>query len=307
MLIDIKSSRGYANPDYAQSLAEFGEPVHLPRSGGNLLKRRIPGTSCFDAMGCYPMFFCEDWAGLNEDLGKLPGDIVSVSIVADPFGAYSRQLLEECFDIVNPFKSHYVVDLERGAGEIGTEHHRKAARRALRKVRVEVCKDPAGFVDGWFRLYGNLVQRYGIHGIRAFSRTAFSRQLSMAEIIVHQAFLGDEIVGAQLFFVQDGVAHCHLGAVSEAGYKAGAFYALDFFSFEYFVESARKLDLGGGVGLSSSSGDGLSHYKSGWASETRPVYFCGRIINPDRYAALAPLQGKDKIEYFPAYRIGEFG
>lgn len=305
MPIDIKPSRGYASPDYAQSLAEFGEPIHLPRSGGNLLKRQIPGTSYFDAMGCYPMFFCEDWSGLAEDLAELSDDIVSVSIVADPFGSYSRDLLEECFDVVNPFKLHYIVDLERDAGEIGTEHHRKAARRAFRKIRVEACKDPAGFIDGWFRLHGNLVQRYGIHGIRAFSRNAFSRQLGMPEIIVHQAFLGDEIVGAQLFFVQDGVVHCHLGAVNEKGYATGAFYALDFFSLEYFAESARTLDLGGGSGLSISSDDGLIRYKSGWSSETRPVYFCGHIANPEQYASLISAR-KPETTYFPAYRCGEF-
>ena len=252
------------------------------------------------------MFFCEDWASLDEDLCELPDDIVSVSMVADPFGAYSRELLEECFDVVNPFKVHYIVDLERDAGEIGTAHHRKAARRALRKIRVEACKDPAGFIDAWSRLYGNLVERYGIHGIRAFSRNAFVRQLGLPEIVVHQAFLGDEIVGAQLFFVQDGVAHCHLGAVSDRGYKTGSFYSLDFFSFEYFAESARLLDLGGGVGLSSSSSDGLSRYKSGWTSEIRPVYFCGRITNPVKYVDLAPQQGRENTGYFPAYRDGEF-
>jgi len=257
-------------------------------------------------MGCYPIFFCEDWSGLAEDLAELTDDIVSVSIVADPFGSYTRELLEESFDVVNPFKRHYIVDLECDVGEIGTRRHRKAARRALRKIKVGVCKDPAGFVDGWFQLYSMLVQRYDVRGIQAFSRSSFSMLLGMPEIIVHQAFMGNEIVGAQLFFVQDDVVHCHLGAVNERGYANGAFYALDFFAFEYFAESVRKLDLGGGVGLSVDPGDGLSRYKNGWSSGTRPAYFCGHIANPGQYAELVS-GGDAETAYFPAYRCGEFG
>lgn len=306
MLLSGKGSVGYASRAYIDSLSEFGEVVALPRCGGHLLMRPIPESGEYDAMGGYPLFFCEEWAGLAEDLAGLSDEIVSVSMVADPFGSYTRELLGECFDVVRLFKQHHIVDLQCDTGGIGTEHHRKAARRALRKIRVEICMDPAGFADGWSRLYENLVQRYGIRGIRAFSRDAFCRQLDMPEIVVHQAFLGDEIVGAQLFFVQDGVVHCHLGAVSDKGYKAGAFYAMDFFSFGYFAGSARKLDMGGGAGIAMDPNDGLSRYKAGWASETQPVYFCGRILNPEKYASLVPA-GKVDSPYFPAYRCGEFG
>ncbi len=252
------------------------------------------------------MFFCEDWSRLAADLADLPDDIVSVSLVADPFGAYTLDMLEVCFDVVNPFKCHYIVDLQGNPEAIGSDHHRKSARRALRKIQVEVCRDPSGFADAWITLYHKLVTRYDISGIRAFSRNAFIRQLSMPEIVVHQAFLDSELVGAQLFYIQDGIAHCHLGAVSDKGYSAGAFYAMDYFSFEYFSGKARKLDLGGGAGLDANADDGLSRYKSGWSSETRTIYFCGRVTNQDRYAALARSRKGDQASYFPAYRCGEF-
>ena len=42
---------GYLHPGYARSLAEFGTPRELERSGGWLLERAIPGSSYFDAMG----------------------------------------------------------------------------------------------------------------------------------------------------------------------------------------------------------------------------------------------------------------
>lgn len=307
MHIDRTTGSGYAGRAYADSLAEFGEPIHLARSGGCLLKRRISGEQDVDAMGCYPLFFCDDWSGLAADLDDLSEEIVSVALVADPFGTYTTELFAESFDVVNPFKCHYIVDLQGNVDEIGSDHHRKAARKALRKVRVEVCRDPAGFADDWIRMYQNLVTRYGIMGIRAFSRNAFVKQLNMPEIVVHQAFLDSELVGAQLFYVQDGVVHCHLGAVNDKGYSAGAFYAMDYFSFDYFSDKATKLDLGGGSGLEATAEDGLSRYKAGWSSETRNVYFCGRIINKERYAALARARNSEESSYFPAYRSGEFG
>ena len=50
----MKDLIGYAHPDYPLSLKESGEPYELPRCGGWILIRPIPGTIYEDAMGCYP-------------------------------------------------------------------------------------------------------------------------------------------------------------------------------------------------------------------------------------------------------------
>ncbi len=300
-------TQAYGSRAYAESLAEFGVPLYLEHCGGSLLKRAIPGTSDFDAMGCYPLFFCRDWSLLSKDLAALDDDLVSVSLVADPFGPHSEQCLKDCFDVVNPFKSHYIVDLECPLEKIGSRHHRKMAKKASKEIQVEVWEDSASFTEQWCALYQTLVLRHGMSGIRAFSREAFARQLNIPGIVVHVALCEGEIVGAQLFFIQDDVAHCHLGAVNDQGYKSGAFYALDHFSFAYFSGKARTLDLGGGAGLSATGQDGLSQYKNGWSTETLPVYFCGKIIQPDAYKALALPYEQKSSDYFPAYRAGEFG
>jgi hypothetical protein len=65
---------GYMHPGHAESLAEFGTPRGLPCSGGWLLERAIPGFGSHDAMGCYPLFACRDWAALPTDLKNLEGD-----------------------------------------------------------------------------------------------------------------------------------------------------------------------------------------------------------------------------------------
>ncbi len=59
---------GYLNQAYAHSLSEFGNPRLLPQSQGSILEREILESSYRDAMGCYPLFACKDWAHLSEDI-----------------------------------------------------------------------------------------------------------------------------------------------------------------------------------------------------------------------------------------------
>lgn len=96
---------GYAHPEYALSLREFGDPRELPRSGGWILVRPIPGTPYKDAMGCYPFFLCRDWKKLHEDIQDVGSDLVSLSLVVDPFSGVEPAYLEQYFDLVEPFKN----------------------------------------------------------------------------------------------------------------------------------------------------------------------------------------------------------
>jgi hypothetical protein len=299
---------GYLHPGYAESLSEFGAPRELPRCGGWILERQIPGVSDYDAMGCYPLFVCQDWSQLYADLEEIGEKLVSLALVADPFGDYDAAYLYRCFrDVVIPFKKHYIVDLQRPLNEIGGKRHRKHARRAFRTVQVQVCEDPTQFVETWLRLYAQLIERHHIEGIRAFSKTAFVKQLSIPGTIVLQAVHEGAIVGAQLYFMQGDAVHCHLGASSQVGYEVGATYALDWYSIEYFADKARWLDLGGGAGIASDGMDGLSQYKQGWSTETRTTFFCGRIFNHAKFSEIVEAKHVSATDYFPAYRKGEFG
>ena len=79
---------GYLSQQYAASLGGLGTPRLLPHCLGYILERPIPGSMHRDAMGCYPLFCCETWTGVAADLESLVGELVSVSLVADPFGDY---------------------------------------------------------------------------------------------------------------------------------------------------------------------------------------------------------------------------
>jgi len=297
---------GYMHPGYAGSLVEFGRPRELPHSGGWLLERVINGSETHDAMGCYPLFACRDWAALPLDLDELEGEIVSVALVADPFGNYDRPLLDQCFDTVFVFKEHFVADLSEPAETFVSKHNRKYALKALREVNVQVCQEPLKLLDEWVSLYRTLTERHSIRGIRAFSREAFAKQLAVPGMVALLAERHGTVVAMNLFYVQGETAYDHLTASSPEGYQLRASYVLKWCAIQHFMGKTRWIDWGGGAGVGPDGSDGLALFKSGWAQKTRPVYFCGRILDKVRYREIVNARKLQHSCYFPAYRDGEF-
>lgn len=256
-------------------------------------------------MGCYPLFACRDWSRLQEDLEALPGELVSVAMVTDPFGDYDEDLLCCCFpDVMKPFKAHFVAELTKPIDSIASKHHRYYARKALHDVTIEVHKNPVAFVDEWTDLYSTLIERHHLKGIKAFSREAFIHQLSLPGTVLLRAIADNETIGAHIWYVQDVVAYSHLAACNERGYEKMASYALYWRALEYFSGQVRWLDIGAGAGTTVLP-SGLDQFKSGWSTGTRPAYFCGRIYDQDRYAEIARARNTLNSSYFPAYRQGE--
>ena len=298
---------GYMHPSYAESLCEFGIPRKLPHSGGSILIRHIPGFTDVDAMGCYPLFFCQDWCQLHSDLQNVDGELVSLAIVTDPFGKFDKRYLGDSFDSVIPFKEHFIVDLQLSTSDLVSAHHRYYARKAVKCLQVEECPEPIKCIDEWVALYTNLMSRHGLSGIKTFSRDAFARQLEIPGTVMFRVLHQHVTVAAQIWFVQGEVGYSHLTALSEAGYALRASYALYWFAMEYFLGKVRWLDLGAGAGTNNNANDGLSEFKRGWSSGTRTTYFCGRIFNRERYAEITKATYSTDTNYFPAYRKGEFG
>lgn len=295
---------GYAHPGYAVSFGASGAPCQLKRCEGWIIERAIPDTELRDAMGCYPIFACRDWARLEDDLAELSGRLVSLSLVADPFGNFDESLLRRCFDIVRHYKDHFVTDLEQPLDGLLPRRHRRNVAHARETIRVEVCERPMDHLDEWVALYAKLIQRHGITGIRAFSREAFEHQLAVPGLVMLRASAEEELVGMHLWYVQGDVAYGHLGATNDLGYELMASYGLYSSAVELLRERVRWLELGAGAGLVESD-DGLSAFKRGWATGTRPAYLCGRVFQPEAYERLNDEQ-VDAAGYFPAYRAGEF-
>jgi hypothetical protein len=301
---DESSGTGYAHPAYARALSEFGEPIRLAESAGWLLRRAIHSTHSYDAMGSYPLFSCRDWSSLAADFGALRDDLVSVAMVPDPFGEYDVQLLRSCFDRVVDFKSHFIIDFE-GPERNVSKHHRYYARKALRDVQIDICANPEEFLQDWIILYNCLIERHNMKGIKAFSPRSFARQLQVPGLVIFRASTPDgQSVGAHLWYVQGNVAYSHLAAVNELGYKFNSAYAIYDAAIEYFKGKVRFMDIGAGAG-SNSKDDGLTKFKEGWANGQKNAYFCGRILNSERYRELVETTRTKESTYFPAYRHGE--
>jgi hypothetical protein len=295
---------GYGHPRYAASLAEFGVPRALVRSGGWVLERDIPGTAATDAMGCYPLFVCADWAGLEADLEDRRW--VCISLVTDPFGAYDERCLRRCFgDGAVPFKNHFIAELDRNPDRIVSRHHRYYAQRAIEQVAVERCDTPQSWLHEWVALYAHLVSRHHLRGIKAFSESAFAAQLAIPGLVMFRATHEGTTVGAHLWYTSGDVGYSHLAACSPLGYDLMASYALYWFALQTFTGVVRYLDLGSGAGTEERA-DGLTRFKQGWATGTRMSYLCRRVFDRQRYDAIVASHQAQGDGYFPAYRRGEF-
>jgi hypothetical protein len=302
------SAYGYCHPAYAAAVADGRAVRTLPRSGGAVIVREIGEDGYRDAIGPYPIFACADWFRLDQDLTELAGELVSVAIVADPFGGWTEELLRACFpDVLIRFKDHYVVRLGGDPLDHIRAHHRRNIGLGRRNVEVEVLDDLAGFAPEWEALYGQLVARHRIRGPAEFSARSLGAQLLVPGMVALRGRHDGETVGACLWYEQGEVAYYHLAAYAPAGYELRASYALFARALELFAERGRVwASLGAGAGVEPGGGrdDGLSRFKRGWSTGTRVAWFGGRILRPDIYDRLA---ATSRGEWFPAYRVGEIG
>jgi len=248
------------------------------------------------------LFACPNWPGIVADIENLPDDLVSLILVADPFGDWTPAMLRRSFpDRALPFKQHFVVDL---SNPVISPHHQRNIARARQVLHVEAVSDPPTLLDQWAELYEYLIHRHGIDGIATFSRESFARQLAVPGLVALRAVRSGQVVGVTLWYVAGTVGYYHLGAYTDMGYRLGASFALFAHALEHFAaDGLAWLSLGAGSGVKGDPSDGLSRFKRGWSTETRPAYFCGRILSPHVYSRLSGEHTANS--FFPAYRSAD--
>jgi hypothetical protein len=156
-------------------------------------------------------------------------------------------------------------------------------------------------------LYENLIERHNIRGISAFSSKSFEIQLQIPGMIIVIGKLGDQVIGANLIIIQDKVAYWHLAAFSSVGYKIMASYGIFWNSLKYLGDNGVRLyDMGAGAGTMVDAEDGLAKFKANWSNDERLVYLCGRIFDRQKYESICQQKQITNVNYFPAYRSGEF-
>jgi hypothetical protein len=298
-----EDAAGYSHRLYVESLAEWGVPVALRQCEGWLLRREIPATSYRDAMSPYPFLACRSWSALCDDIAALDRALVSVTVVTDPFGDASG--LAACFDVVRTFKEHHVADSSVPMNERVWRHHRRQARRGMRTHVVEVLDRPLEHLDEWTVLYDNVISRYALSGLKAFSRSAFEHQLQVPGMVAFRARRGSETTAMALWYEQGDVAYRHLAASSALGYAESAMHALDWHASEWFTGRCAWLHFGSVAGSRDGPGSGLDVYKRGWSTTTIPNYLCTVVLDRETYRTLSATLRPSPADYFPAYRAGE--
>lgn len=297
---------GYASRAYTESLAEFGEAVPLEESGGAILARPIPGSAFSDAMGAYPLFSCRNWRGLADDVRGLRGRFVSLVLVPDPACPLPRAELQAAFDIVRPMNDHYVIEFARFSSANISQHHAREVRRAEKRgLETRIAEGASDLAEDFHRLYGTLVERRRISGLRDFSLTTMQRQMPISGSVVVCVLKGGELMGMDWYYRDRCWAYNHLSACSEAGYANSAAYLMKAAAIEYFRTKVEVLDLGGAPRL-GAAGDGLRVFKSGWSTGTKPSYLCGAVLDEAEFRRLNGGRDPREEEYFPSYRRGDY-
>ncbi len=282
---------GYLHPGYAEAFVELGEVRHLRRSGTWMLTRSIEGSDRRDALIGYPCLICRDWLGLVEDLAETAAlaDVVTVTAVTDPLAGVDEELLRPAFgDLVRIEAQHYLIDL---VGFWPAREHRRATRRALELVEVEVEDAPTGLALDWEAFGGDLLPGAEL----GLSSAALTRQLSLPGCVGFTAHGADGQVAAAIVYVSDDAASLHAMAVSPAGAELGARYALvQTMAQDMAGRGLRFLDLG--------AADTDAAFMGGWTELLRPAYRCGRVVDRLAYDELTAAAGTTGSAVFPAYR-----
>jgi hypothetical protein len=304
-------STGYLSQAYASSFGDLGKLTRLSRSGAWLVIRQFEANVA-DAASLYPLFCSGDAGAVVADLEDLAHsqELVSITLVTDPTVDMSLQLnlvQSGYFDIVRPYKTHFIADLNAYSEAALPATHRRHLRACRQKpISVKVCTEALSeeLKTAWCeKLYPNLIARHAITGMAAFSASALLTQLSVPGLVTAYACSTDndtDVLGMCVFYVCGDTAYYHLGAYSDTGYQTSCSYAIFDAAFTYLRNTGvSQVFLGSGAGIDTAS-DGLLRFKSGWATRSAENWILGKICSRQDYERLSV--GKTATTYFPSYR-----
>lgn len=277
----------------------MGRAVEVPEWETCVIARPIPGGRQ-DIIGCYPLSIIHPAADLEAGLARLRGEgYVSATLTLDDFHRPSIEALALAFDLVRPFKVHF---LHRGplANYRPGKDHRYKVNRACRTVTSRPI-DLADHIDDWIALYGDLTDRHNLSGMHVFPRRSYELLAQLGGVHAIGGFVGDELVSCHIWVAHEGRVHSHLAASSPLGYANRAAYAVSDASVNYFAD-AEIINFGGGAGLGNEAGDGLTQFKRGFSNDQARSYICGAVLDRAAYQELSGRGDIVQSDYFPAYR-----
>jgi hypothetical protein len=286
-------------------LEDFGLPILLGDGIGAALSRPIPGTSLRDILYPYPMYALLDEPQLLCALRALPaGGIVTATFVTDPLHGIAPNPSE--WDLARPWKSHLVVDNSIPGACTFSSKVRYYSNRASSKfgLRVEfVAEDRARLLDQWLDLWGRLVSRHGLVGLKALSPGFFKKLFELKEVLLAVLSDQDGIHSIHIWILDGDRCYSHLHASDDQAYAASGNYLLYSSALSWMRDHGFRVCL---LGSSSGTGmdDGLFQFKKQFANSSAGNFLLGCITDREAYGEMT---GSTSYAggYFPAYREGE--
>jgi hypothetical protein len=289
----------YATDVYARSLSHLGDAMRIPEWGCSVVLRDL-GGGLRDAFSTYPIAIMAENADIAGGLERLRQmGLVAVTLVLDDFHRPSLRELQANFDVITPFKTHWIR--RNGLPFSYGKNHRYNLARALKKVTVEPF-DLKNYHSEWTSLYQNLTQRHGIAGgVQAFSSGHVQALARLEGVLAIGAWLEGRLVSAQIWVSDGRYAHSHLTASSDEGYDVRAAYAVNHAAVDCFP-AVELMNFGGGAGLEDDPSDGLVQFKKGFCNDSSQAYICGAILDRIIYKTLSEQRGvPPATTFFPAY------
>jgi hypothetical protein len=288
----------YASAEYAAAFLPL-EAIWLPNARTHVLRRSIPGTGLFDAMGCYPICVFAPSDCLQADFDLLANrGIVSLVLVTDCLTQPDEPFLQRHFDLCRPYKTHYLFDATLPEVDF-SKHHRAGVRRASRKCETRVV-NLGDYLSDWMTGHENLVRRKRIIGIQNFSRSYFERLAMFPQVTTIAAFANGVFVAGHICISDQERVYVHLAAATDLGRKLESAFVLCNHEITLF-RAGHVIDFGGGAGVQPGETDGLIEFKKGFTNTEKRNFLCGKILDRDAYQTLSAARDP-ATNFFPAYR-----
>lgn len=306
MSSDTRSGSPFYNSlRYCRCLEDFGSPFLLDDSSGYLLRRDVTGSTLADLVFPYPMFTVEDEGLLLRSLqGGRAAGMISATIISDPLSDFTPSA--DSWDLSVRWKTHLIVDNSKPSANAMSTKVLYYSRRASERFGFEVSfsrEDRMSLIDDWLSLWGMLVERHGLQGLKALSVQYFRRLFELDEVFL--AVLRNEtgVHSIHIWIIDGDRAYSHLHASDAKAYECSANYLL------YSEELLRLPEIGCRrclLGSASGTGgdDGLFRFKKQFSNSTSENHLLGLVIDRKTYGDLTGSPTHDG-GYFPSYRHGE--
>ncbi|HBI22543.1 MAG TPA: hypothetical protein DDY37_08225 [Legionella sp.] len=279
-------------PPYLSGLTHLGCTVSHPTHPFSILKRLIPGTSCYDGVGAWP-YICINGPDDLDALRTGFPDMLTITAVTQP-GYIPPDTTKDGLVL---FKQHYAYD----------PHLPLKVFSARTMARLQQCEKTTDFhivtdTNRHLRmadLYNRLkIRRNLTNSYLDFPLSHFEQIAALKNSIFFEVTHKDGIGAIACGVIWGDVLQMLHMACSDDGLKWNASYRL-MAGLQAFSEKRHVRLLTGGIPAGGSKGLGV--FKARWANTMVPVYLLRIINDHEQYNTLCAKNGANPT-YFPAYR-----